>query len=152
MALKYQALNGTVISQTTTIQGPDISKAGSPMLSLSLQNGVNLYAMSDSTTGDYTITSASSTTASKFANYRNYGNYNAVATSSTGKCGLLYVNHNSSEVSIVGKATWILLTSSNEIVVVERNVDLAFATQDYILVSKPADNNYLISFTFTPTQ
>ena len=32
MALKYQALNGTVISNIINIQGPNINKPGSPMI------------------------------------------------------------------------------------------------------------------------
>lgn len=159
MALTYQALNGTVISKTTTIQGPDISKAGSPLFSLSIPKRENKYftfsGFSSVTKTDYSINTISSGTSPNYAAplYYVIGNNGEVGYS-TDTNGSFSIYYNTGGESLGSKftVTWVLIDkTTKEISIEERTLTLSSVNvyQSYILLAKPADGKYVVSLSFT---
>lgn len=162
MALKYQALNGTVISKTTTIQGVDITKAGAPMIASCIKdtegNITPLFRFSKYTATSYRAVAAATNNSSfnkqdiEYA--KTVNGITGIACDNTGALTIIYKLGDGKTVQ--GIATWVCINSSGDITTNTVNVNAtgtgAGNTYPYMICfSKPADSNYVVSFTFEPT-
>lgn len=162
MALKYQALNGYVISKTTTIQGADITKPGAPMIASCIVdtegNITPLFRFSHYASTSYTAKAAATNSSdynSKDVNYSiTVNGITGIAYNNTGALSIIYKLGTNKTVK--GVATWVCINASGDITTHTVNVSItgtgSGTTYPYMAVfAKPADSNYVVSFTFEPT-
>ena len=163
MALKYQALNGTVISKTTTIQGIDLSKRGTPQLlgGLPTVEGIVFpFCGMTANTGRVNTTLSSSTSISV--------SYPKGTISSVNINGVIYYGFSSAEYffysydgsttnsyTLNGKFIIVKAKTNSGIIVEELPVNMNITSStEYkgiqLTVSKES-NDLILSITFEPT-
>lgn len=164
MALKYQALNGTVISKTTTIQGTDIAKRGTPQLlgGITTTEG-HVFPFSGLTSNitDPTTTIYSSSSISAAA----YNTIKSVVID-----GVTYVGFPSSRYyfasyegsspntyNIDGKFIIVKASATEGIIVEEYNVNFSIKpdtsqNRSIVLYVAKQPDDVILSITFEPTE